>query len=268
MRPIKSMIEFKQIIGRGTRLYDGKDYFTIYDFVKAHQMFNDREWDGEPIAPEDEPKRPGIIGEPLGPSFGPQDPAPRPERVKIKLADGKVRQIQDMASTMFYSPDGTPISAQAFIEKLFGELPALFRDEAELRRLWGDPLTRRRLMSELAERGYGPEQLHDIQKLIEAESSDIFDVLAYIAFALPPTTREQRVATHRAEIMRAHDIKVQAFLDFVLGQYVAVGIEELAVDKLPSLLALKYSDAAEAAADLGGPVLVRTAFVGLQRGLF
>ncbi len=49
MRPINSMIEFKQIIGRGTRLYDGKDYFTIYDFVKAHKLFNDPEWDGEPI---------------------------------------------------------------------------------------------------------------------------------------------------------------------------------------------------------------------------
>ena len=45
MRPINSMIEFKQIIGRGTRLYDGKDYFTIYDFVKAHHHFNDAEWE-------------------------------------------------------------------------------------------------------------------------------------------------------------------------------------------------------------------------------
>ena len=47
MRSVNSMIEFKQIIGRGTRLYDGKDYFTIYDFVRAHHHFNDSEWDGE-----------------------------------------------------------------------------------------------------------------------------------------------------------------------------------------------------------------------------
>lgn len=53
MRPVNSMIEFKQIIGRGTRLYDGKDYFTIYDFVKAHHHFQDPEWDGEPVAEED-----------------------------------------------------------------------------------------------------------------------------------------------------------------------------------------------------------------------
>ncbi len=48
MRPVNNMIEFKQIIGRGTRLYEGKDYFTVYDFVRAHQHFNDPEWDGEP----------------------------------------------------------------------------------------------------------------------------------------------------------------------------------------------------------------------------
>src|SRR3989339_393535 len=52
MRPINSIIEFKQIIGRGTRLFDGKEYFTIYDFVKAHYHFSDPEWDGEPIEPE------------------------------------------------------------------------------------------------------------------------------------------------------------------------------------------------------------------------
>jgi type I restriction enzyme R subunit len=51
MRPIGTMIEFKQIIGRGTRLFDGKDYFTIYDFVKAYEHFNDPEWDGEPMEP-------------------------------------------------------------------------------------------------------------------------------------------------------------------------------------------------------------------------
>ena len=52
MRPVNSMIEFKQIIGRGTRLFEGKDYFTIYDFVKAHHHFADPEWDGDPVEPE------------------------------------------------------------------------------------------------------------------------------------------------------------------------------------------------------------------------
>lgn len=46
LRPVNSMIEFKQIIGRGTRTFDGKDYFTIYDFVDAYQLFSDKEWEG------------------------------------------------------------------------------------------------------------------------------------------------------------------------------------------------------------------------------
>jgi type I restriction enzyme R subunit len=173
-----------------------------------------------------------------------------------------------MATTMFYSPDGTPISAQAFIEKLFGELPGLFKDEAELRRLWGDPKTRKQLMSALAERGYGPDQLADMRNLIEAEKSDLFDVLAYIAFALAPITRAERVGQHRPEIMQAYDAKLQTFLDFVLDQYVHVGVEELETEKLPSLLRLKYHDVGDAAAQLGGVPAIRDAFIGFQRRLY
>lgn len=173
-----------------------------------------------------------------------------------------------MASTLFYSPDGTPISAQAFIEQLFGALPELFKSEQELRSLWGDPTTRRRLLSELAERGYGPDQLTDIRKLIEAENSDVFDVLAYVAFALAPITRAERAAHHRPAILQKHDETLRVFLDFVLDQYVSVGVEELDTDKLPSLLRLKYDDVGEAAGILGGAQKLRDAFVGFQRDLY
>ncbi len=266
MRPIKSMIEFKQIIGRGTRLYDGKDYFTIYDFVKAYELFNDPEWDGEPVEPE--PKPPRVIGEPGGATYTPQEPVPPAQRVKVKLSDGKVRRIQHMASTMFYGPDGKPMSASAFIEQLFGALPELFKTEDELRDLWGDPLTRKRLMSELAERGYGPDQLDDVRALIEAENSDVFDVLAYIAFALEPLTRSERVEQHRPQIMQDYGAKQQAFIDFVLDQYVNVGVEELDTEKLPTLLRLKYDDLADATAELGDVSSIRQAFIGFQRKLY
>ena len=143
MRSINSMIEFKQSIGRGTRLYDGKDYFTIYDFVKAHHHFNDPEWDGEPLEPEPkaEPKAPGP---PREPKPGPE-PGPRQQKIKVKLADGKARAIQHMIVTSFWHPDGTPMSAQQFMEMLFGRLPDFFKDEAELRALWSAPDTRARL---------------------------------------------------------------------------------------------------------------------------
>ena len=146
------MIEFKQIVGRGTRLFDGKDFFTIYDFVGAYQNFLDPEWDGEPEDPDDDPPKPpsgGDDDETGGDGEGgddPPPPPPRPEKIKIKLADGKFRQIQSMTSVSYWSPDGTPMSAQEFLEKLFGHLPDFFKSEAELRELWSDPTTRRGLL--------------------------------------------------------------------------------------------------------------------------
>jgi type I restriction enzyme R subunit len=270
MRPVNSMIEFKQIVGRGTRLYDGKDYFTIYDFVKAYHHFNDPEWDGEPLEPvtPGEPRTPGGgPGEPPEPT-PPGEPEPRVQRLKIKLADGKERTLQHISATMFYSPDGRPLSAAEFIERLFGELPSLFKDEAELRRLWGDPATRKALLDALGERGYGAEQLGEISRMIDAEKSDPFDVLAYIAFALAPITRSERVNAHKAAILSPHDERLQAFLDFVLAQYVREGVEELDQDKLPALLQLKYQAVGDAARELGGVQRIRDAFVGFQQQLY
>jgi len=141
MRPVNSMIEFKQIIGRGTRLFDGKDYFTILDFVKAYEHFNDPEWDGEPLDPE-LPKGPQA-GKPEGDPPEPPEPGPDPEPPKaklvIRLADGKDRAFQHISATTFWSVDGKPVSAQQFIEDLFGQLPDLFRDEDELRAIWSQP---------------------------------------------------------------------------------------------------------------------------------
>ena len=140
LRPVNSMIEFKQIIGRGTRLFDGKDFFTIYDFVRAHHLFNDPEWDGEPLDPEPDPE-PRLPQPPAPPPDGEQpegedDPAPRRERLVIRLADGKAREIQHMTATSFWSADGRPISANQFLESLFGTLPEFFKDEDELRKIW------------------------------------------------------------------------------------------------------------------------------------
>ena len=267
MRPVNSMIEFKQIIGRGTRLYDGKDYFTIYDFVKAHHHFSDPEWDGEPLEPE--PKAPGLPKpEPKAPPEFKEPPAEYKKKAKIKLADGKERTIQHMMATTFWSPDGKPMSAAEFIQRLFGELPALFRDEDELRNLWGVPETRKALLESLAEKGFGGEQLREIEKLINAEKSDLYDVLAYIAFAAAPITRAERVAAHRGAIFNGHDDKLAAFLDFVLGQYVKEGVGELDRAKLPDLLDLKYRSTNDAARELGGVARISAAFVGFQKHLY
>ena len=270
MRPINSMIEFKQIIGRGTRLFDGKDYFTIYDFVKAYEHFNDPEWDGEPVEPEPRTPRPTPPEppEPPVPPEPPEPPEPPRSKIKIKLADGKERAIQHMVATTFWSPDGKPMSAAQFIERLFGELPQLFKDEDQLRDIWSKPLTRKALLEGLAGKGYGQEELTEISRMIDAENSDLYDVLAYIAFAVAPISRKERVNIHKESIFNMYPDKQQEFLDFVLGQYINQGVGELAEEKLPQLLALKYSAIADAVNELGNATEIRNVFVGFQGHLY
>ena len=272
LRPVNSMIEFKQIIGRGTRLYDGKDYFTIYDFVRAHHHFNDPEWDGEPIEPEAKAVTTGN-GATVVTAAEPQPPAPppepRPAKIKVKLADGKERTIQHMSATSFWSADGRPMSAAQFLESLFGALPEFFKDEDELRRIWSDPATRKTLLAGLTDKGFGREPLGEMQKAVEAADCDLFDLLAYVAFASAPLTREQRAIAARAASTTEFTDKQHAFVEFVLGQYVKQGVDELDNEKLVPLLKLKYGAAlADAFDQLGKPDQVRGVFVGFQKFLY
>jgi len=271
MRPINSMIEFKQIIGRGTRLFDGKDYFTIYDFVNAHQHFSDPEWDGEPIDPD--PVEPST-GTPTVDVLdddgkdGGESPL-RPETIRIKLADGKERAIQHMMSTTFWHPDGKPMSAQEFMENLFGNLPQFFGNERELRELWSRPDTREHLLNELAEKGFGTEQLAEMRRIINADDSDIFDVLAFVAYALPTLTRTERADLAQDEIHSQFTESQQEFLEFALSQYVQVGVDELSQDKLTPLLRLKYGNSlTDALDDLGPPAQMREIFADFQQYLY
>ena len=187
----------------------------------------------------------------------------------MKLADGKERTIQHMMVTSFWHPDGTPMSAQQFIELLFGRLPEFFKDEAELRALWSLPDTRAKLLFNLAVNGFGKEQLLEMQKIINAENSDLFDALAHVAYALPTHTREARANWAKVEIHAHFNSKQQAFLDFVLAHYVQVGVEELDKEKLTPLLRIKYHGAiADAVADLGRPEDIGKVFAGFQKFLY
>jgi len=271
MRPINSMIEFKQIIGRGTRLFDGKDHFTIFDFVRAHHHFGDPEWDGEPAEPVQSCDRSGGGGrEAPQPPSPPQQPgSPQPVKVEVRLADGKARLIQNMTATTFWSADGTPMSAAQFLEGLYGVLPEFFKDEDGLRAIWGAPDTRKQFLAGLAEVGFSREPLAEMQKAIEAENSDLFDVLAYVAFAVTPETRRHRADMAKAESYSHLDSRQQEFLDFVLSHYVTQGVDELDADKLTPLLRLKYNNAiSDAVSDLGGTTKIRTLFTGFQKHLY
>lgn len=286
MRPVNSMIEFKQIVGRGTRLFDGKEFFTIYDYVDAYHHFADPEWDGEPLEPEEntEPKqpkspckvcneRPCICEKPekepceiCGELFCNCN---KQKKVKIKLRDGKEREIQSMISTSFWGADGKPISAEQFLNNLFGELPNLFKSEAELRTLWSNPMTRKVLLEKLDAAGFPKSDLLIVQSLVNMENSDLFDVLEYVFNGnYNSLTREQRVAASQATIFALLDNKQKEFIEFVLSKYVETGVEELDQDKLPILLTNKYQSLEDAKEVLGNVGDISKLFIEFQKYLY
>lgn len=161
------------------------------------------------------------------------------------------------------------MSAQQFMEMLYGKLPDFFKNEAQLRALWSVPDTRSKLLKGLAEKGFGAEQMAEMQKIINAEKRDLFDVLAHVAYALPTLTREERAGNAKAGISTHFNSKQQDFLNFVLSHYVKEGVQELDQDKLTPLLRLKYHDSiSDAMADLGRPEEIGMVFAGFQKYLY
>lgn len=292
LRPINSMIEFKQIVGRGTRLFDGKSFFTIYDFVDAYHHFADPEWDGEPIAPEpcvrcgkepcecekEPPKpcpkcgqRPCVCEkEPKKPCIKcGQSPCVCVKKVIVKLRDGKEREIQHMIATSFWGKDGKPISAEEFMHNLFGELPKFFTSEEELRELWSSPITRKGLLEKLSDAGFDKAGLESLQKVINAEKSDIFDVLEYVFNAdVKPLSREERVALSQSFIFSTLNDKQKEFIAFVLEKYIETGVEELEQEKLPILLTNKYQSLEDAKEVLGEVSSISRLFIEFQKYLY
>ncbi len=267
MRPVKSMIEFKQIVGRGTRTFEGKDFFTVYDFVKAYEHFNDPEWDGEPLPPEAPgPTRPATTG---GGTGQPPEPGPEPEaKIVVKLADGKERKIKYIATTSYYSHDGKLISGQEFMDQLFGDLGDLVNGEDELREIWSNPETRVQFLRVLADRGYDAGRLEDMKRLIDAPNSDVFDVLAYVRFTLEPQLRSQRAEVARNQGLANFEGEMRAFLEAVLAAYEIHGVDELALTKIGDFLKVKYGGTNGAKRVLGEIPKIRQAFMDIQAHLY
>jgi type I restriction enzyme R subunit len=267
-RPVNSMIEFKQIIGRGTRLYDGKDFFTIHDFENASALFHDPDWDGEPEDPETTEPNPKDEQKPTVENPV-QDPTTRREMVRIKLADGKVRQLKSISSTMFYSVDGKPMSLIEFIQSLYNTLalPEFFKDEEELRAIWSVPATRLELLGRLEGSGFSKNDLVEIQTLIEAEDCDLFDVLEYIRFALAPVTRIERSKLSVGKMSELTQNQ-RAFIEFLADEYEARGVDELEEARLERLLEAKYTNVIDGIKILGGAEIARHLFLKFQSNLY
>ena len=270
-RNINSMVEFKQIVGRGTRIFEGKDYFTIIDYTGATNNFYDEEWDG--VAEDQEQiTKPIKKTTPNTPKVSEPNPDyKKKEKVIVKLAHGRTVDIIDI-DTRYVGADGTPLNAEEFLKQLVGSLPSLYKDVEQLRTIWKNPSERAILFTELENAGFGSNNLKDLKSMMNAEDSDIFDVLAYLSFNTPMKTRKERVSrvNNNEQIFAVYsDYKAIDFLKFVLERYEADGVEELGEDKIGDLIKLSDLGSIQDAKNVfGGLPQLKQAYYQLQENIY
>lgn len=293
MRPINNIVEFKQIMGRGTRLFDGKYYFTLIDFVGATKNFQDAEWDGDPFCPvcgnypctcnkKPKPDKCPKCGK--DPCECPPPPPPEPcpvcghlpctcpggskNKVKVKLS--RLREL-----TLYTEWDekiqfgDELLSIDEYIKRLFGMLPSFLDGEDDLRKRWSQPDTREQLLDVLAQSGFPEDKLEMTRRILELEQCDMLDVLAYIAYETTPIERERRAKILMEQARKKYTKEQMDFVDYIMKLYVRNGFKELGSDKLPTLIQMKYHSAVDAVRTLNlQPDQIRSFYLGMQQQLY
>jgi len=275
--PIGSMVEFKQIIGRGTRVFEGKDFFTIMDFVGATNLFYDKDWDGEPEGIEEsteeteEKSKREYSKTPEIPVVKELDEELKTkEKLIVELSNGRQLRVTDI-ETRYIDENGKPLSSREFLEKLIGELPAIYTNVEELRKIWSNPDSRTDLLKKLGDLGFDGEQLNDMRNMIASPDCDIFDVLSHISFSSELMTRKQRVEFVKGEPQFFEiykNLEAKEFLEFVLEHYENYGIEELQRNKLGDLVTLKLGTAKDAKTAFGDMDVLIDAYYKLQENIY
>jgi len=274
-RNIGSMVEFKQIIGRGTRLFEGKDFFTIIDFTGASNLFYDPEWDGLPFEEESsntnsEETKNTDVKRNTSSTNGGGTSTPRPEKVEVKLANGRVIRVTNV-EVRYIDSDGKPLSAKDFLEKIIGVIPKLYQTEDELRRNWANPDKREEILKALEQEGFDKEQLNTLREMVSAVDCDFFDVLAYLSYSTEMLTRHKRVEITEGDKFfdMYQNVRAKDFLRFILSRYEKDDIEELKREKLGELIKLSNVGTPKESAELfGGAEKLIEAFYKLQETLY
>ncbi len=291
MRPVNNMVEFKQIIGRGTRLFDDKYYFTIYDFVGASRNFQDAEWDGDPFCPvcgnypctcNKKPRNGGsTANEPETPFNQPQpcpncghlpctcDGGSKPkQKVIVRLSEQRSLELKTTWTERFQFGDEL-ISIEEFIKRLFGKLPHFFNGPEDLRKQWEHPDTRQALLSHLEREGFHEEKLQTIQRVMGREDCDLLDVLEYIAYETEPMERTKRVELVKQDYYKHQNAAQRVFTDFLISQYLRNSYREFTSDNLGKFINMKYGSIADAKANLAMDVpQIRNHYFEFQRQLY
>lgn len=293
MRPINNMVEFKQIIGRGTRLFDDKYFFTIYDFVGANKNFKDAEWDGDPFCPicgnypctcnKHQPcpkcgQYPCVCETPP-----PTPPGPCPycghlpctcdggspkKKIRVKLSEKRSLALKTEWTETFYFGEKL-ITLEEFIKELFGRLPKFFNGPEDLRHQWENPQTRQQLLDQLAREGFVEEKLDMVRRIMGCENCDLYDILSYLAYETTPLERAKRAEIVRQDYMNSLPKPVQQLIEFLMAQYVDHGYKEMAEDHLSTLLKMKYGSPVDATQQLHMQIpQIRDTYFEFQRQLY
>lgn len=292
MRPVNNIVEFKQIMGRGTRLFEGKYYFTVYDFVGASKNFQDEEWDGEPFCPvcgnypctcHKGPKICPRCGK--SPCECPPPPPPKPcpvcghlpctcpggtpkKTIKVKLS--KLRELTLHTNWDERIQFGDELlSIEEYIRKLFGTLPHFLAGEDDLRQRWSQPDTRQQLLDVLAQSGFPEDKLELTRRFLEMDHCDMLDVLSYLAYNTTPIDRQKRAEILEEQARQKFTQEQQEFVQYIMQLYVRNGFKELESDKLPTLINMKYHSTTDAVRKLQmQPNQIRDFYLGMQQMLY
>jgi type I restriction enzyme R subunit len=288
VRTINSMTEFKQIIGRGTRVRDdyGKLFFNIIDYTgSATRLFADPEFDGDPvlitegemdavgetvgeptIVEEQEPVEPGEETElPSGPglTFDDEQGPPRKFYVDGGMVEIAAHVVWDLDA------DGRRLQAKKFTEYTAESIRSMYSSAAELRSKWSAPDERAIIISSLEERGISFEELAEAAKQPDA---DPFDLLCHVAYSAPIRSRRERAEAARVGGRAFFDRFTNGARDVLnelLEKYVEFGTAQFQIPdilKVPPLS--EHGNVIEIAELFGGPDELRLAVGELQRLLY
>ena len=287
MRPVQNIVEFKQIIGRGTRLFDGKYYFTIYDFVGATEMFKDPDWDGDTYCPVcgnwpctckkkkhyDMPDdSPDAVSEPTPCPVCGNLPCtcegPKTNLIDIKLSDSRKLSLETTwEQKIFYGDEF--ITLDEYVKKLFGKIPDFFSGADDLRQQWSDPYTREELLKKLEEAGFAEDKLNLLRNMLKMQKCDLLDVLEYIAYETTPIERAKRVELVKKSYVDWQSKEQREFDNLILQYYVNNGFKELGKDNLKTFITIRFNSLSDAKNRLQKSIEdIRLHYIELQRRLY
>ncbi len=243
---IQSMTEFKQIIGRGTRINEdyGKFWFTIMDFKKATELFADPAFDGDPVqiyCPQGEespvpPEEPGTEGEPGDTTGGPGEGFPEPPELPGEGPgpDGRTRYVVNNVPVriiaervQYYGPDGKLITetlrdyTRQCVLRQFASLDDFLRR-------WSSAEQKQAIIEELASQGVLWEPLADeVEKKLKTPL-DPFDLICHVAFDQPPLSRRERAEqVKKRNYFARYEGVARQVLEALLDKYADTGIESI-----------------------------------------